>query len=146
MAGSSTPDRVDHQPPPGAPLAAEKSLGQLFSDMTGELSALVSQEIQLAKVETKEEVNRAAKAAGLLGGAGLVAHMAWLFLSFGLAWLLDQWMNRALAFAIVGILYAIVAALLFVRGRQQMARIDPVPRETVETLKEDAAWAKAQRS
>lgn len=125
---------------------ADKSLGELFSTMTSELGTLVHQEMELAKVETRAEVSQAAKAAELLGGAALVAHMAWLFCSLAFAWLLDQWMNRALAFVIVGVLYAVIAAVLFSKGRQRVKHVDPIPRQTVETLKEDAQWAKAQKS
>jgi ABC-type uncharacterized transport system permease subunit len=146
MASAYPPDRADNPRPPAAPLAADKSLSELFSTMTAELGTLVHQEIALAKVETKEEVGHAAKAAGLLGGAALTGWMAWLFASLALTWLLDQWINRALAFAIVGVLYATVAGALFTTGRARAKHIDPVPRQTVETLKEDAEWAKAQRN
>lgn len=125
---------------------ADKSLGELFSAMTSELGTLVHQEIELAKVETKAEVNQAVKAGGMFAGAALTAHMAWLFGSLALAWLLDQWMNTALAFLIVGLLYAVIAGVLFTAGRTRAKQIDPVPRQTVQTLKEDAQWAKAQKS
>jgi hypothetical protein len=36
--------------------------------------------------------------------------------------------------------------VLITRGRDQMKHVDPVPRQTVETLKEDAEWVKAQKS
>jgi uncharacterized membrane protein YqjE len=123
-----------------------KPLGELLGDMASEMGTLVRQEIALAKVETKEELARAGKVAGMLGGAGLAAYMALLFLSLALAWLLDQAMNRALAFAVVGLLYAAAAGTLFVVGKRQAKLINPVPLQTVETLKEDVQWAKAQRN
>lgn len=125
---------------------AGKPLGQLFSEMTAELGTLVRQEIQLAKVETKEEVTRAGKAAGLIAGAGFTAYLALLFLSLALGWLLDQVMNRALAFAIVGVLYGAVGAVLFLAGRRQLKQVNPVPQQTVATLKEDVEWAKARKN
>jgi uncharacterized membrane protein YqjE len=139
------------QPPSGSRAAVpstpgDRPLGQLLADMTSEMGTLVRQEIQLAKVETKEEVTRAGKAVGMLGGAAIAAHMALLFLSLALAWLLDQAMNRALAFAIVGVLYAIGAAVLLSVGRRQAKLINPVPQQTVDTLKEDVAWAKARKN
>ena len=138
--------------PPGASRAVppaiteDRPLGQLLSDMTSELGTLVRQEIQLAKVETKEELGRAGKAAGSLAGAAIAAHMALLFLSLALAWLLDQAMNRALAFAVVGVVYVIGAAILAAAGRRQVKLINPVPQQTVATLKEDVQWAKARKS
>ena len=138
------------QPPdaalPTEPKAPEKSLGQLFSELTSDLSTLMRKEVELAKVETKEEVSRAGKAGGMLGGGAFAGYFALLFLSFALAWLLDEWMHTALAFLIVGLLYAVVAAVLVVRGRARLQNVNPVPQQTVETLKEDVQWAKAQRS
>ena len=138
------------QPPdaalPTEPKAPEKSLGQLFSELTADLSTLMRKEVELAKVETKQEVSRAGKAGGMLGGGAFAGYFALLFLSFALAWLLDEWMHTALAFLIVGLLYAVVAAVLVVRGRARLQDVNPVPQQTVETLKEDVQWAKAQRS
>jgi uncharacterized membrane protein YqjE len=138
------------QPPgsravPSSP-SGDRALGQLLSDMTSEFGTLVRQEIQLAKVETKEELGRAGKAAGSLVGAVIAALMALLFLSLGLAWLLDQAMNRALAFAVVGVVYVIGAGVLVATGRRQAKLINPVPQQTVATLKEDVQWAKARKN
>ena len=138
------------QPPdaalPTEPKAPEKSLGQLFSELTSDLSTLMRKEVELAKVETKEEVARAGKAGGMLGGGAFAGWFALLFLSFAVAWLLDEWMHTALAFLIVGLVYAVVAAVLVKQGRSRMQSVNPVPQQTVETLKEDVQWAKAQRS
>ena len=128
------------------PQQAEKSLGELFGDMTSEVSALMRKEVELAKVEIKEEVGRAGKAGGMLGAGAGAGYFALLFASLALAWLLDQAMPIALAFFLVGLLYAIAAVVLITRGREQMKKVDPVPRQTVETLKEDAEWVKAQKS
>jgi len=142
MAVSQPPDATL----PTEPKAPEKSLGQLFSELTADLSTLMRKEVELAKVETKEEVSRAGKAGGMLGGGAFAGYFALLFISFALAWLLDEWMHTALAFLIVGLLYAAVAAVLVVRGRARLQNVNPVPQQTVETLKEDVQCAKAQRS
>jgi len=117
-----------------------------MGEVVSEMGTLVRQEIALAKVETKEELTKAAKAAGMFGAAAVAGHSALLFLSLGLAWLLSQAFNRAAAFAIVGILYAVAAGLLVRTAQIQMKTINPVPQQTVETLKEDVQWAKAQKS
>jgi uncharacterized membrane protein YqjE len=128
------------------PKQADKSLGELFGEMTREVSDLMRKEVELAKVEIKEEVGRAGKAGSMLGAGAGAGYFALLFVSLALAWLLDQAMPIALAFFLVGLLYGIAAAVLITRGREQMKHVDPVPRQTVETLKEDAEWARAQRS
>jgi hypothetical protein len=128
------------------PLQPDKSLSELISTMTSDLSMLMRKEIELAKVETRTELTRTAKAGGVLAGGALTAYLAALFASFALAWLLDKWMPRALAFVIVAALFAVAAAVLISQGRQRLRQINPVPRQTVETLKEDVQWAKAQKS
>ena len=131
--------------PATQPKRPDASLGELFSEMTSELSELFRKEVQLAKVEAKEEVGRAGKGAAMLGAAGLAGWLSLIMLSFALAWLLDQVMNTALAFAIVGVVWAIVAAVLVTNGRRRMKTVEALP-QTQETLKEDVAWAKAQKS
>ncbi len=137
--------------PPDPPLRtepkqADRSLGELVATMTSEIGDLMRQEVQLAKVEVKEEVARAAKAGGMLGAGAFTGYFALLFASLALAWLLDQAMPIALAFFIVAVLYGIASAVLITRGREQIKHVDPVPRQTVETLKEDVEWAKAQKN
>ena len=127
------------------PKAADRSLGELFAEMANEMGDLVRTEIELAKTETKEEVTKAGKAGGMFAGAGLEAYLMLLFLSFALAWLLDGVLPRALAFAIVAVLHGIVAFVLYRTGRQKLAEVQGMP-QTVGSLKEDAQWARAQKS
>ena len=123
-----------------------RTLPQLITEMTGEVGALVRKELELAKVETKQEVTNAAKAGGLFGGVAVTGHMALLFLSLAVAWGLAAALPRGVAFLIVGVLYAVAAAVLFVAARKRAQQVNPVPEQTVETLKEDVEWLKAQRS
>lgn len=142
-SAASADERVDLTRQPKQP---DRSLGDLFSEMTSDLSSLVRKEIELAKVETKEEATRAAKAGGMLGAGAIAAHMALLFLSFALAWLLAELLPTPVGFLIVGVIYAVAAGVLLMQGKKRMQQVDPVPQQTVETLKEDVEWAKAQRS
>lgn len=126
------------------PLQPEKSLGELFGELTSDVGTLVRKELELAKVEGKDELKRAGKGAGLLGGAGLAGWMSVLFVSLAAAWLLNLAMNRALAFAVVGVVWGIAALVMLKAGRRELARVEPLPK-TVETLKEDVEWAKTQK-
>lgn len=128
------------------PKQADRSLGELFGQLTADTGELIRKEVQLARVELKEEAQRAGRAGGMLAGAGVVGLLAAIALTFALAWLLDEWMPRPLAFLIVGVVWLIVAAVLYGRGRTEMKTIKPVPEATVTTLKEDVQWARAQKS
>ncbi len=127
------------------PLRPEASLGELFSEMTSEFSTLFRQEIELAKTEAKEEATKAGKGAAFLVVGAVAAVLGLAFLSAGLAWLLDNIMGSALAFAIVGALWAIAAAVAVKIGRQRLGEIRTLP-ETTRSIKEDVQWAKAQKS
>ncbi len=123
----------------------EKPLSELISDLTTDLGTLIRKELELAKVETKQEIQRTAKAGAMFGAAGFAGYMALVLLSFAIAFLLDLVMPTWLAFLIVAVVYAIVAAVLFFQGRERAKRIHPVPEQTVESVKEDMEWLKGQR-
>jgi uncharacterized membrane protein YqjE len=124
----------------------DPSVGQLFSRLTSDLSHLFHDELELAKVEIKDEVTKSGKAAGMLGGTAVAGLLALLMLSFAAAWGLAEVIAAGWAFLIVGVVYAIVAAGMFAAGRKRLAEVRPVPEQTVETIKEDVAWARAQRN
>ena len=122
------------------------SLGDLFSRLTADLSKLVRDEVQLAKVEINESVQGAKTAGVSFGAAGLLGLMAFVLLSFAAAWGLSEVVPEGVAFLIAGGTYGLVALVLAAVGRQRLKNMSPVPEQTVETLKEDVAWAKQQMS
>lgn len=122
----------------------EATLGELFGDLSRGFSQLMRQEIQLAKTELREEASKAGKAAGQLTGAAITGHMSLLVASLAAAWALGEVIPVAAGLLIVAIVHAVIAAVLYTRGRDQAKDINPVPDETIDTLKEDARWAKAQ--
>jgi hypothetical protein len=134
----------------GAPAAGAdettRSLGDIVGDISRDLSTLVRQEMDLAKSEIKQEVSKTGKGAGMLGGAGAAGYLSLLFLSLALTWLLDNWMPVELAALIVGLLWAVVAAVLAMRGRQEIKHANPQLPVTQQTLKEDIQWARNQKS
>ncbi len=131
--------------PDTQPMRPDRSLGELFTEMTTDMGTLVRKEIELAKVELKEEGTRVGRGVGMFGGAGLAGWLALLFISMAVAWLLDQALNTALAFAIVGVLWAVVALVLMSMGKKQLKETKALP-NTTETIKEDVRWAKALKS
>lgn len=132
--------------PPVASSGDDRSLGQIVGDITSDLTTLVKQELALAKTELKEEATKAGKGAGLLGGAGVAGLLALILGSFALAYLLDNWIPVELAFLILTLLWAVVGAVLASKGRTELKNANPQLPETQQTLKEDAAWARAQKN
>jgi len=123
-----------------------QSLGSLVSQLSSDLSKLMQQELQLAKVELREEAAKAGKGAGMLGGAGFAGWMAALFLSLTAMWALDKAMDLTWAALIVTIIWGVLGAVLFSMGRKALREVNPKPEQTIDSLKEDAQWVKAQRN
>lgn len=128
------------------PGVEDRSLGDIVGKLTSDFSTLVRQEVELAKVELKEEATKAGKGAGMLGGAGVVGNLALVFASLTLMFLLDKVMDIALAALIVTLLWAVVAAVLAAKGRKELKQVNLKPERTIDTLKEDARWAKTPTS
>ena len=123
-----------------------ESLGDLFSRLTEDLSRLVRDEVELAKVEISHTVENLKTGGISIGVAGVLGLMAFVMLSFAAAWGLAEVVPDGVAFQIVGGVYGLVALALLALGRQRLKAAKPVPEQTVETIKEDVAWAKQQMS
>lgn len=128
------------------PDVEDESVGSLVGRLTTHVSQLMQQELALAKAELRDEVKQAGKGAGMLAGAGFAGWMLAIFASLTLMYLLEMGMNITLAALIVSLLWAAVAAALFVMGRKQLKQVNPKPEQTVESLKEDKEWLKAQKN
>jgi hypothetical protein len=128
------------------PATGTRSVGDIVGDLSRDMTTLVRQEIDLATSELKSEITKLGKGAGMFGGAGAAGYLALIFLSLALTYLLDNWMPVELAALIVGLLWLAVTAVLAVRGRQEIQAADPQLPVTQQTLKEDAQWARTQKS
>jgi len=113
------------------PKQPDKSLGELFANLGRELGELVRKEMELAKTETRQELRTAGKAGASFAVAAVAALLALIFLS------------AALAFLIVGLIWAVCTAVAITMARARMRELEPMP-QTMETLKEDVEWAKQQ--
>jgi hypothetical protein len=123
----------------------ERSLGDLFGKLSTELSTLIRQELELARAELTQKGKEAGKGAGFLGGAGVVGLLAAGALTAAIIAALDLAMATWLAALIVAIVYGAVAAVLALRGKERVQHATPpVPEQTVDTVKEDVAWAKTR--
>ena len=123
----------------------ETSLGEIVGRLASDFSRLMRAEIALAKAEAKEEAKEAGKGIGFLAGAGYAGHLLVLFLSLAVMFGLGHWMPLGWAALIVAVVWGIVAFVLQSTGRKNLKRATPPMTETVETLKEDAQWAKNPR-
>ncbi|BFU41888.1 phage holin family protein [Krasilnikovia sp. MM14-A1004] len=130
------------RPYPDRPEVGETSVGELIGNISDDLSRLFRQEVELAKAELKHEAAKAGRAAGMLGGAGFAGYLAIVLVSFALVFALANVMDAGWAALIVAVLWGVIGAVLYAAGRSQLKTVDPMPRRTVDTIKEDAQWLK----
>jgi hypothetical protein len=122
----------------------ERSLGELFSELSQETSTLIRQEVQLAKAEVTRKATKAGKEVAFMAAGGFIAYAGFLALIaaaiFGVAEFLPLWLSALL----IGVIVAGVGYLLLQKGMNGLKEINPAPRRTIETLKEDKEWLKQQ--
>ena len=121
-----------------------KPLGDLFSDLAGKMSELVRKEVALAKLEVGQKAKYVGKNVGYLVVGGAVAYAAMLAIIAAIVMLLAKVMPHWGATLLVGIIVGGIGWLLIGKALAALQETDVTPRETVETLKEDAAWVKQQ--
>ncbi|MDR7081796.1 hypothetical protein J2X01_001077 [Arthrobacter ginsengisoli] len=126
---SEMPDTAAHAK------AETSSLGDLLAEVTRDMSTLMRQEVELAKVELKQSATRAGKGSGMLAGASVAGHFVLLFLSLGLWWALGYVMGLGWSAVVIAVIWGIVAAILATLGRKELNAIKGMP-QTAQTLQE----------
>ena len=123
----------------------ERSLGDLFSDLSRETTTLVRQEVQLAKAELTQSATEAARGIGMLVAGGAVAYAGLFFLLLAIVFgLIEAGWDAWLSALVVGVVVVAIGAVLVLRARESLKPANLAPRRTIETLKEDQEWAKEQ--
>jgi hypothetical protein len=123
---------------------SEATVGQLLSALASDTGALVRQEVQLAATEMTEKAKAAARSAGLIVAGGALIQLACiaavLALMAGLHPTVPTWASAAA----LGLLFIGSGAILVRSGLSTLENLGTAPSVTVETLRDDAAWAKEQ--
>lgn len=123
----------------------DRSLGELFTDLTRETGTLVRKEIELATTEMTQKASKAGRnvASIVIGGAvayagllGILAAVVIGLATIGLSW----WLSAFL----VGLVVAAIGYFMIQKGLDALKKVDIAPRQTIETLKEDTEWVKEQ--
>ncbi len=120
--------------PPAQQTAGDRSLGDLISEVTQDLSTLMRQELELAKAELQQSASRAGKGAGMLGGAAVAGYFVLLFLSVALWWAIGSATGLGWSALIVAVIWGIVAAVLATVGRNSLKSVRGIPK-TADTVK-----------
>ena len=123
----------------------ERPIGELLKQLSQETTTLVKQELDLAKAEVAQKGQQAGKGAGMFGGAGIVGFLALAALTAAFILLLDGAVPNWAAALIVAAVYAAVAGVLALQGRNKLKEATPpIPEQAVDSIKEDVQWAKTR--
>jgi Putative Actinobacterial Holin-X, holin superfamily III len=123
-----------------------RPVGELLKELGDEISTLMRQELELAKAEMAQKGKQAGLGVGMFGAAGIVGFVALLALTTCFVAALATDMAVWLAALIVAVVYAAIAGVLALQGRERVkGATPPVPEQTVESVKEDVEWAKSQK-
>ncbi len=124
----------------------EEPIGELLKRLSNETTTLVKMELDLAKAEMTQKGKEAGVGAGLLSGGAVAGLMALGSLTAFLILLLDGALANWLAALLVTLLWAAVAGVLALQGKEKLQdATPPAPEQTIETVKEDVQWAKTQK-
>lgn len=124
----------------------ERSIGDLFSELAGETSVLVRQEVALAQTELTRKAVSVGKNVGFLVVGGAIGYAAMLAVLAAVIIGLSAWIPAWISALVVGIVVAIVGFLVVSSALSALKKTDITPHESVESLKEDAQWLKNQVS
>lgn len=128
-----------------ADLQDQRSLGQLFSDLSRETGDLVKKEVELATTEMTAKAKQAVADGALTAAGGALAHAGLLVLLAAIvAGLTALGLQAWLSALIVAVVTMLVGYMLVNTGMTRMRRISPAPRQTIDSLKETAAWTTRQ--
>ena len=123
----------------------ERPTGELLKELSDHTTTLVKQEIELAKAELEQKGKKAGIGAGMFGGAGLFGVFSLAALTTCIIAVLESPLSLWLAALIVAVVYAAVAGVLALQGRNKVQEaVPPVPEEATESVKEDVQWAKSR--
>jgi hypothetical protein len=108
--------------------AADRSLGDLISEVTQDLSTLLRQEVELAKAEVQQSAKQAGKGAGMLSGAAVAGYFVVLFASLALWWAIGAATGLGWSALIVAVIWAVIGAILALVGRKELQAVRGLPR------------------
>ncbi|MDJ0384473.1 phage holin family protein [Streptomyces sp. G-G2] len=118
---------------------AERTLGQLVASATAEMSALVHDEIALAKAELRQDVKRVGIGGTAIGIAGVLGIFSLPVLSFAAAYGIHALgLGLAWSFLIVGGAFLLIAGLLALLAVSKFKKVKP-PERSIASVKQTAA-------
>lgn len=123
----------------------DRSTADLLKQLSQQMTALIHQEVELAKAELAQKTKKVGLGAGMFGGAGVFALLGAGALVAaaiaGIATVLSVWLSAL----VVGAALLLLAGVVALTGLSELSRgTPPVPEQAIESTKEDVEWLKTQ--
>jgi positive regulator of sigma E activity len=121
----------------------ERSLGELFTELSQQTSTLIRQEMALARTEMSQKAAQMGREAAYIGMGGALAYAAVLAGVAAIALVMvrlgvEPWLAATLTALLVG-----VVAFVLIRSHANALRKKRLtPDETIDSVKETAQWLK----
>ena len=125
----------------------ERSLGELFSELSHDTSTLLRKEVELAKAEIRQQASQAAADAAGFGAGGALLYAGLLAVIAAVSLIVIRlgvvpW----LAVLLTGLVTIAVGYGLIQSSRNKLKHRHVVPRRAARQAKETVEWAKEQVS
>jgi uncharacterized membrane protein YqjE len=124
--------------------ADRTSLGDLVTRLAEQASELARHEMRLAQLEVQSKARIATCGVAMIASGALVAYAGVIALVFALIWALDIRLPLWGAALITGVLVVAAGAALAWVGWERLRADGLIPEKTIQTMKENARWAKRQ--
>lgn len=134
MSTSTEPTRDD-----------ERTIGQLVADASADISSIMRSEVELAKVEIKNDIAHAGKGAGMFAGAGVLGAYGFGLLLLGLAWVIAIWLPVWAGLLIVAGVLFVIAAILALVGKGQIGKVQGKPQKTINNAQQTVEAVKGAK-
>ena len=123
-------------------MTEERSVSDVFEDILRNLQEMVRSEIRLAKVEIGAELKRTVSSGVWIAAGGVAAISAWIFILWTVTYALATQMSMWAAALVVAVVTAAGAVALIMTGLRRATHLHPIPKRTVESVKENLEWMK----
>jgi predicted membrane protein len=129
-----------------AEVVEERSLPEIIQAILKDVESIIQAELRLARREIREKVGRLKNASIFIGVAALLGILGAACLVTAciaaIAVALPLWLSALIMWAVC----CVLAGIGFVLAKSRLEQIDPVPHQTIQTVKENVEWAKQRAS
>lgn len=124
--------------------ADPRSVPQLLGDLTREVTTLVRKEVQLIRAEFSEKVTQLEVGAGSVAAGAICLLVALNVLAGALVIALTEFMGAGWAALLVGVVLAVLGAVLVKKGASNLSPSELVPERTAHQVSQDATMLREQ--